>query len=1317
MRKIIALILWTMPAVNLALSLVGLDVLHYVGNGNLFAADYYFSSIKGNDNNSGANSTSPWKSMEKLKQIAGNLKEGDNVFFERGSEWEQVKISLVNLRGTETNPIEFKAYGSGPKPRFKGSKSVSSFTREGNIWKMVDPSLPDYIADSRRLIPYVYINDIRYGVSRYPNSGVLSTTTSGTKNYLDDSKGWSDNQWKNGMVAIRCVSWDWTTRRINSNTSSRLNFDALPFGLSKNSTEYLINNHKNACDVAGEWAQQNDTLWIFYAKTLSDQQVEVPVIDTMIRINNCRYMKFENLQFERSVMSNIAANQSYIVIASCTISDAGNALLLISDGSYIDMFDNHLSYGRRAGMYLDGSSGNIHRNVFENMISQGADNGERANGACINNWHCNGITQIHHNRFDSINIAYNGHWSNADVYIFRNFINNYGLTIEDCGAIYIGGDFTNYKKYVTRNIILNAGNKYCHAVYMDYLTSNVVSDSNTIYNSNIAFNFHVCDDNLVRYNNIVYPAKDMAYPWNSAFRFDEYSFNYGGEGNQVRRNAVENNNIVLGSNPDEVGSAFLNVTYVSENTSVNNKYFDPFTTDDDIVVKGESYDLSSYKSYRLSDWNASTGLETGSSRNPNNWTMQSTTGVAQKDFVKLLINPTDKDSVVDLRLFGAKYIDVKGVLHSDFITIAPYYSVILFYREAQSATNHQPVVGNSRFTYYIRETDDATVGNISASDPESYQTLNYAISAGNQDGLVGVNRETGELYMINKNVVIADELNLQLTVEVSDNGSPSLKGTGQAEITLIPFNNPPLLNNQSFVINESSGVTTLVGNITANDPDADQVLRYEIISGDPFNHFLLDASTGELNLASTGTDFLKDSASVLFVRAEDNGPVAKNATAYITVSLIPASTSNTGTKEPAETTVTYIDPENKNDLQENGSLQHPFDTWGDVKWVDGQTYLQKRGTVAPSNKINIFASRVTLGAYGTGERPVIQSNTKDFAIRAYEKSNITILGLHIIANDAISCIYFMGESSNNNLVENCKLEGSENGVRIIDGKSYVIKYNSFYNRADAIYSFAENTEIYYNVFKSNTTAVNVSSYLSMAKIYNNVFYDNNQGIVASYSDLVIYNNIFYLTRPGDVAINNNMDKMISDHNIFYPEQQGFITMATKAYSSLDEYQKDKGIDLNSFSDDPMFKDIYNENFALLAESPGIDAGINVGLDFDFDGLALPSGGAPNIGLLESTGQTGSPTAILKHDAEGLQDALSVYPNPSDGRFNLYVGVSDICNSSIEVKDMSGRLVYHQTHNSSESSCVLIDISDKPQGIYIVVLQLKDKVYSERVIVR
>jgi len=113
----------------------------------------------------------------------------------------------------------------------------------------------------------------------------------------------------------------------------------------------------------------------------------------------------------------------------------------------------------------------------------------------------------------------------------------------------------------------------------------------------------------------------------------------------------------------------------------SNKYFDPFTSDDDIIVKGENYDLGSYSTYRLSDWNASTGMETGSVRNPNNWTMQSASGVSQHDFVKLLINPTDKDSVFDLRSSGVRYMDVNGALYSETINVLP---IILSYFSTKS---------------------------------------------------------------------------------------------------------------------------------------------------------------------------------------------------------------------------------------------------------------------------------------------------------------------------------------------------------------------------------------------------------------------------------------------------------------------------------------------------------------------------------------------------------------------------------------------------------------------------------------------------------
>ena len=1315
MRKISALILGIIPAVNIAFSFLGIDALNNGNFNSVMATRYYFSSNNGNDNNTGLSAASPWRSIDKLRQMTGTLKPGDMVCFEKGSSWDNASFELRDLSATQSDPIVFTTYGSGSRPSFRGSKKLISFMQKGNLWNIVDIDFPDYDESiGLRVIPFVYINGKRQECSRYPNSGYLNTATTGVKNYLEDAtQSWINDQWKNGLAAVRNVNWRWCTRRINSNTTNRLNFEDMDRNYERENTPYLIRNHILACDQNGEWAQQNDTLWIFSASNLNDQVVEVPVVETIIKVINCSNIEFIGLQVERAIVYDLYFNNSTAKVSDCSFSDAGGMLIFADNHCSIKTEYSSFTGGRRGGVYYDASHGEVSHNIFTHMAFDGIDNTEHTYGPCISSWRSDGNFYSRFNRMDSVNLGYNMHWSKDSVWIENNFITNFGMTVSDAAAIYFGADFTGPAqgayKYVRKNIMLNARGRFVHGIYLDSNSNFIECDSNTMAHTNLAVFIHVSMNNIVKHSNIIDPAYGMdIYAWNQAIRLDEYSYQYGGEGSPVINNVVTDNNVVLGQSKDETAFATLNVSNLGSNTIDRNKYFDPYTSDQDVFLISQDYTTYDYQT--LSTWQGKTGKDIHSRYNPFNHVYSSASGIDADDFVLLLCNPSKNDSVIDLRPYGASFLDVDGKLVANSVTIPSYFSKILFYKEKSDAVNKQPVVDNASFVYYIGETDDLNIGKMPASDPDGFQKLTYSITGGDTDGLIGINPEDGMFYLAKKNVAIAGENKLKLTVEVSDNGFPSMKATGQVEIKLVAWNNPPIINNQNYTINEDSGITTYVGKIIANDPDADQVLRFEIISGDSENHFRLDKNTGELYLVSASIDFLRNSASVLHVRAEDDGPIAKNSTAYITVSFIPASNS------ASVSAVFYIDPENSNDLLEDGSLQHPFDAWSDVSWKEGSTYLQKRGIVASSNKINIFASNVTLGAFGEGERPIIASQTKDFVIRAYEKSNVSIQNLHVIANEAISCVYFMGETCSNNLIENCRFEDSENGVRIIDGKSYIIKYNTFNNRSDAVYSYAENTEIYYNVFKSNATAINITSYLSVAKIYNNIFYDNNQGILNTYADLVVYNNIFYLTRSSDVAISNRMSKMISDHNIFYPEQPGFITMASKAFESLLEYQQDKGLDLHSYSEDPMFQDIYRENFGLLAESPGIDAGINVGLAYDFLGTAVPSGGIPDIGMIESNIITRADTGIFKSGTEGLENKLSVYPNPSDGRFNLSIDTLDIGNATIQVKDLSGRVIYSKTHYASLSNPIPIDISNKPSGVYIVIMQFNDRFLTERAII-
>ncbi len=86
---------------------------------------------------------------------------------------------------------------------------------------------------------------------------------------------------------------------------------------------------------------------------------------------------------------------------------------------------------------------------------------------------------------------------------------------------------------------------------------------------------------------------------------------------------------------------------------------------------------------------------------------------------------------------------------------------------------------------------------------------------------------------------------------------------------------------------------------------------------------------------------------------------------------------------------TYIDPDREK--AGNGSFTYPFNSWNEVEWKTGHTYLQKRGTIA-REQIIIGASGskeqyLRMGAYGTGDHPGIEYSFPD---TLYDKETGTI---------------------------------------------------------------------------------------------------------------------------------------------------------------------------------------------------------------------------------------------------------------------------------------------------------------------------------------
>ncbi len=204
-----------------------------------------------------------------------------------------------------------------------------------------------------------------------------------------------------------------------------------------------------------------------------------------------------------------------------------------------------------------------------------------------------------------------------------------------------------------------------------------------------------------------------------------------------------------------------------------------------------------------------------------------------------------------------------------------------------------------------------------------------------------------------------------------------------------------------------------------------------------------------------------------------------------------------------------------------------------------------------------------LSSYGEGLKPVLNSSTDGYAIKSFEKTNISIKNINVIANDAVSCLYVLGATTDSIVVEQCKFENADNAVRIVEGDEVYLRYNIFLNNDVAVYSLAKKTQLDYNVFVGSKIAVDGSRNQATVYLNNNVFYDNMQGLATTYSSVIAYNNVFYLVNKGDMALNCALKNVVSDYNVFYPEQAGFIKVNNRLYNRLVDYQHVMKLDLHS----------------------------------------------------------------------------------------------------------------------------------------------------------
>lgn len=667
--------------------------------------------------------------------------------------------------------------------------------------------------------------------------------------------------------------------------------------------------------------------------------------------------------------------------------------------------------------------------------------------------------------------------------------------------------------------------------------------------------------------------------------------------------------------------------------------------------------------------------------------------IASQESITLFTNPSTAIKTINDNNY---YIDVKGNVYHNF-TIQPYHSLILL----KVTKEYLNIVNDSIKVTSI--TVSSANGLNMITSPNGTMQLSAKIlpdDATDKSVTWSITNGTDKVRINSSGLVtaLADGI---VTIKATANDGSGIYNTKEITISnqVTSVTNITVTSlNGANTISSDKGTLQLIANVSPADA-SNKTITWSV-----------EAVTGQAEINPSGL-LSAISNGIVIVKAISNGGSGVSGTLEITIinQGLTAPDNNIKKKKTR-----YIDPANIHDIAQDGSIEHPYDSWKKIAWSDGDSILQKKGTVAKEESILLGASNVFLGSYGTGDLPVIESNTNDYVIRAFEKYNVQIRDLHIKADQALSSIYMIGENSKSIQIMNCRFESAENGIRIMGGDELIVSRNIFTGCSHAIYHYAKKSLIYYNVFKDNDIGVSSLANSASSYFYNNVFYNNSIGISNTYSELTLFNNIFYMNDINDIAIDHKVSKLLSDHNIFYPERYGFIKNAETVYSTLAELQQFANLDRHSLTSDPRFMNVADDDFSVEPGSPAIDAGEVVGLLEDFFGNAVPQGGIPDIGLLEA-GISNHTTS--QDDYEDTQEKLiKVYPNPSNGRFNLQLKHTGTLDAAVSVKDLSGKTVYNRKYSSELNLETEIDLTNLPNGIYVVVVETENKTFKEPVVI-
>ena len=200
-----------------------------------------------------------------------------------------------------------------------------------------------------------------------------------------------------------------------------------------------------------------------------------------------------------------------------------------------------------------------------------------------------------------------------------------------------------------------------------------------------------------------------------------------------------------------------------------------------------------------------------------------------------------------------------------------------------------------------------SVGTLTATDPDTGDTATYSIVGADQGSFSIGGSGSDELILTDGILDYETKSSYEVTVRVTDSGSLTYDET--FTITVNDLNDSPVIDNQSFGIDENSSNGTSVDTVAVSDEDAGDSLTYSITGGNTDGAFAINSSTGELTIANcSALNFKVNPSFSLTVQVEDTGSLSDTSTITITLNDVneapSVSLTNTTTILPENTDTT-----------------------------------------------------------------------------------------------------------------------------------------------------------------------------------------------------------------------------------------------------------------------------------------------------------------------------------------------------------------------------------------------------------------------------